>query len=108
MGGITWVKYPTLSGVKAVLLYPLEESATAPKFELEFVRLISPPDSVTKCSEYPIANTDTIWRTPSFITLIWEFLYEGLYLAFEFVLSDSFPPTAVSYTHLTLPTTPYV
>ena len=48
-GGMTWVKNPLSSALKALFLNPSENNAVAPKLELELVKLISPPFWVTKC-----------------------------------------------------------
>ena len=56
-GGIICVIYPTSSWENASSLNPVEVSALAPKLELELVTEISPPDSVTNCSENPVAKT---------------------------------------------------
>ena len=50
---------PRSSCENAVSLNPSDARATAPKLELEFVSEISPPVSVTKCSENPIAKMET-------------------------------------------------
>ena len=85
--------YPVLSCVNAVFLNPPEVSAFAPKLELELVSEISPPFSVTKCSENPIAKIETAWMKELLVTLTWKFLYSGLYLALELVLIVSLPAT---------------
>ena len=91
-----WVKNPLSSEAKAVFLNPSENNAVAPKLELELVKLISPPVWVTKCWAYPIAKTETAWITALLVTLIWKFLYDGLYTALELVLKVAFPAAVLS------------
>ena len=97
LGGMIWVIYPLSSCLNAFVLNPAEINAVAPKLELELVIEISPPVSLTKCWAYPIANTDTAWITALLVTLIWLFLYSGLYFAFEFVLNGAERDVLSSY-----------
>ena len=71
LGGIILVIYPTSSLAKESFLYPLESNAICPKLELELVTEKSPPLSVTKWEEYPIANIETNWITASLVALMW-------------------------------------
>ena len=95
-GGMMWVIYPMSSWANASALNPSATSALAPKLELELVIEMSPPDSVTKCSANPIAKTETAWIIELFVTLIWKFLYFGLYLALELLLIVSLPAMVLS------------
>ena len=70
-GGIILVIYPTSSLANESSLYPEEFNAICPKLELELVTEKSPPVSVTKWEEYPIAKIETNWITASFVALIW-------------------------------------
>ena len=60
LGGTILVIYALLSLMNASGLKPSDSKAVCPKFELEFVSDISPPDSVTNCFAYPTAKHDTI------------------------------------------------
>ena len=64
-GVIIDVINPLLSFANASFLNPSATRDIWPKFEFELVIDASPPDCASKCLLYPIANTDTIWRTAS-------------------------------------------
>ena len=62
--------YALSSFVNASFLNPSDAIANCPKFEFEFVTEASAPVSALKCLLNPIANTDTICMTASFVSLI--------------------------------------
>ena len=66
---------PLSSFVNASFLNPSAASENVPKFEFELVIDASAPLIILKWLWKPIANTDTIWTTESFDTLIWVVLH---------------------------------
>ena len=65
---------PLLSFSNASFLNPSATNENEPKLELELVIDASAPFIISKCAWKPIANTDTIWTTESFDTLMWVVL----------------------------------
>ena len=66
---------PLSSFVNASFLKPSAARENVPKFEFELVIDASAPLIILKWLWKPIANTDTIWTTESFDTLIWLVLH---------------------------------